>query len=383
MIETKKRRLSLVLPVLPIVCTILVTVACAGAPVRANSAPAEDIRVELVEWARLAQSAHNYQPWRVVLDPVRSDRMKVFVESERLLPQTDPYARQTVISVGAFLAVIEARAARLGYQADIELLPDGDLDDEDLARLPAARITLLPSTEARSDFAAAADVDALTTATVKYRYRPAELDPAVVNRITSYASQGIHVNVVTDAGQVAWLNRVSIDAFTVEMQHKPTLTETHESTRWNGRARRQDPYGLAFTANFPLRTLWLTDAFMTVAPQKPEAFGRTGIRLFTRALEDITTYITLITDDNSRRTQIETGMVLQTIWMELHAADHVVLANSQALQEYSRMEPLYAEVHGRLAPGGGTVQMLLAVTRPRGGTHRFSPRFAAVDLITR
>jgi hypothetical protein len=374
-----KGRLSLLFL---IVSTILAPLGCAASPpVRAGAAPAEDVRVELVEWARLAQSAHNYQSWRVVLDPVRSDRMDLFVETDRLLPETDPFARQTVISLGTFLAVIDARAAQLGYRADIDLLPDGELDEQGLARLPAARVTLSRDTNARSRFAAAADVDALTTATVKYRYRPAEVTTGLTDRITAWATDGIRIEVVSDPDEVAWLNRVSIDAFTIEMEHEPTLIETHQSTRWNGRARRADPYGLAFTANFPRRTLWLADAFMTIAPQKPAAFGRTGIRLFTEALDDVNAYVTLISNDNNRRTQIETGMALQALWMELHSSGHVVLANSQALQEYPAMAPLYAEVHERLAPDGGTVQMLLAVARPRGGRHAFSPRFAAEELI--
>ncbi len=374
-----KGRLSLLVL---IVSTILAPLGCAASPpVRAGAAPAEDVRVELVEWARLAQSAHNYQSWRVVLDPVRSDRMELYVESGRLLPETDPYARQTVISLGTFLAVIDARAAQLGYRAEIDLLPDGELDEQNLSRLPAARVTLARTANPSSRFEAAADVDALTTATMKYRYRPAEIDAGLAARITAWSGNGIDVEVVSDPDQVAWLNRVSLDAFTIEMEHEPTLMETYESTRWNGRDRRHAPYGLAFTANFPRHALWLVDALMTVAPQRPAAFGRTGVRTFTSAIEHINTYIVLKTDDNSRRTQIEAGMALQALWMELHSADHVVLANSQALQEYPAMAPLYAEVHERLASDGGTVQMLLAVARPRGGRHAFSPRFAAEELI--
>ena len=64
---------------------------------------APDVRRELVEWARPAQNAHNIQPWRVVLHP------------------RDPTARQLTMSMGTFLAVLEARAARLGWAVDIDL----------------------------------------------------------------------------------------------------------------------------------------------------------------------------------------------------------------------------------------------------------------------
>ena len=42
---------------------MVLTAACVGAPVTTEVAP--DVRRELVEWARLAQNAHNVQPWRL------------------------------------------------------------------------------------------------------------------------------------------------------------------------------------------------------------------------------------------------------------------------------------------------------------------------------
>ncbi|TVQ26969.1 MAG: hypothetical protein EA382_04615 [Spirochaetaceae bacterium] len=373
---------------LMVVATGVLVAACASSagPLRsvlepgATPMPAE-ARLDVIEWARLAQNAHNYQSWRIVLDDERDDRFSVFVEERRLLPQTDPFSRQIVISVGTFLAVVDARAAQLGYRADIELLPDGDLDLALIGSRSAALVTLVPDRAARSRYAAAADHDAITAATVKYRYHPAQIDDALVARVESYATDQVRIEIVSDPEAVAWLNDLSLRAFTIEMEHEPTLMETYASSRMNGRARRESPYGLAFTANFPKRSLWFMDAMMTIAPQRPAAFARTGIRLYERALDQITTYVVVSTAGNYRRTQIEVGLALQALWMELHASGHVVLANSQALQEYPEMAELYDEVHRRLASDGATVQMLLAVACPAPGAHRFSPRIAAVDLI--
>ncbi|SIQ07606.1 hypothetical protein SAMN05920897_103129 [Alkalispirochaeta americana] len=377
-----------VLPLCAILCILTVVFAggCAGSPDKIGEVLADDIRVETVEWARLAQSAHNYQPWQVRLDPLFRDRMRLFIEPDRLLPETDPRGRQTMVSLGHFLAVVEARAAQLGYRAAIDLFPKGGESLCDFSRVPVALITFTRLGQVHSERAVAADIDALTTATVKYRYRPAALGPELVERITSYAGSvesGLRVDVVTDPDKVAWLNRLSIEAFTIEMEHEATLIETYESVRWNGRERRRHPYGLAFTANFPHRSLWMIDALMTIRSQRPEAFGRSGVRMFTRALEEINTYIILATEDNSRRSQVEAGMVLQAMWMDLHATGHVALAISQPLQEYAEVADLYAEVHHRLAPDGETLQLFLAVARPRGGQHLFSPRFSASDIIIR
>jgi len=353
---------------------------CQGAP-PADREVRPDIRTELVEWARLAQNAHNMQTWRVVADPRDVTRLTLYLEPSRMLPETDPPARQVTISAGTFLAVLEARAAQLGYEARIDLLPAGDYTVEQIASRPVAEVTLVPASGVRSEFAVAADPDAITRPTVKYRYRPAALDAGTIDRIESYGTDAIRISVVTEPAEVAWINELSVEAFTLEMENEPTMLESYDNTRMTGRQRRAQPWGLSYTQNFPVRTLVALDAISSIAPQKPEAYARTGIRIYEKAMEEINAYVVIVTDSNDRRTQVEAGMRLQALWMELHAVDHVGLPNSQALQEYPEMAELYDRVHQRYAPEGGTVQMILAVAQPKGGVHRFSPRIAAEDLI--
>lgn len=373
----------------PLTALVLITAAaltvsaCVSTPVDSTAPPAEDIRVELLEWARLAQNAHNYQSWRVVQDQSRTDRMQLFIETERLLPETDPPARQVTISAGNFLAVLHARAAQLGYDARITLFPEGEYDITTIADRPVADIVLVRAAQTESDWAIAAEPDAITGATVKYRYQPAEFDQALRDRITRWdgAEPGVSVAVITDPREVAWLNDLSREAFHIEMTTAGPRGESYQSTRMTRRARRNTPYGLAYTANFPRGVLPFVEMSQALFPQREEPWARTGINLFTGSLEHINSYIVITTADNTRATQVHTGMVLQSIWMELHAADHVALANSQALQEYQEMSALYAAAHQRLARPGETVQMMLAVARPSRGRHHFSPRLSVEDLI--
>ncbi len=366
------------------VALITVYAGCTYEPVDTLAVRNEDLRVELVDWARLAQSAHNYQPWRVVLDPDRSDRMWLYIETERLLPETDPPARQITISAGTFLAVLEARAAQLGLATQIELFPHGQYDLETIGTLPVAAVVLNEFSGATSSLAIAADVDALTQATVKYRYRPAELDASFRRRLTTWSDwdSGIQVSVLTDPADVQWLNEISRQAYVIEMRNPATRAETYESTRMTRRARRQQPYGLAYTANFRPVILRVVETSQILFPQSHEKWAETGIDQFTAALDDINTYIVITSETNDRTAQVQTGRMLQALWMEIQAAGHVVLANSQALQEYPKVRELYTKVHERLAPDGETVQMILAVARPATGRHLHSPRFRAEALIS-
>ncbi len=360
--------------------TLIFLAGCAGTP-SATVEVRPDVRTELVEWARLAQNAHNMQTWRVVLDSSDSMRFTLFLEPTRMLPETDPSARQVTISAGNFLAVLEARAAQLGFAAQIDLLPSGEFTVEQITSRPVAQVTLIPAAEAESEFAVAAAPDAITRPTIKYRYRPAELDAETIARLESYGTDAIRVSVVTDADEVAWLDALSRDAFTLEMEHEPTLMESYTVTRVTGRQRRRQPWGLAYTQNFPVRTLVVLDIFSSIAPQKPAAYARTGISIFNKAIEEINSYVVIVTDGNDRATQVETGMRLQALWMELYVAGHVALPVSQALQEYPEMAELYNRVHRRYAPEGGTVQMILAVAQPKNGVHRATPRIEPEGLI--
>ena len=363
-----------------IVSTALLLGACASAPVTEDRDP--DVRVELVEWARLAQNAHNMQSWRVVLDQNDPDRLELFIEPARLVPETDPPARQVTLSAGAFLAVLDARAVQLGYAADIEIFPEGEYDLDTLGELPVATVVLRHDTAAQAVFPVAAQTDAVTSPTIKYRYRPAQLSVETIERIESYSDETVRFLVVEDPADVQWLNDLSIDAFTIEMEYEPTRMESFDVTRLNGRQRRRSPYGIAFTANFPRRTRWFFDGWLTLFPMSPESYGRSGIDLFAQAMEEMHIYVMMITSDNSRTTQVRAGMALQAVWMEIHASEHVVLANSQALQEYAAMAEPYRRVHERWAGEGETIQMLLAVAQPRGGTHAFSPRLPVEDLVS-
>ncbi|MFP4378009.1 MAG: hypothetical protein ACLFP4_13280 [Spirochaetales bacterium] len=182
----------------------LAIAACGSAPATVEAT--EDIRVELVEWGRLAQNAHNVQPWRIVLDPQDAGRFTLYVEDDRLLPETDPPARQVTLSAGTFLAVVEARAAQLGYQADIDLFPQGEYTLASIGELPVARVTLRETNSARARYPVAAAPDAITSPTIKFRYEPAALEPADIDALTEYNSENLRVEVITDRSEVAWLN---------------------------------------------------------------------------------------------------------------------------------------------------------------------------------
>jgi hypothetical protein len=61
----------------------------------------KDIRLIVLSYAILAPNPHNNQPW--IIDLKDSHNFDLYVDPERLLPETDPPYRQIHIGQGTFL----------------------------------------------------------------------------------------------------------------------------------------------------------------------------------------------------------------------------------------------------------------------------------------
>lgn len=75
----------------------------------------------LVQFAILAPSGHNTQPWRFA---VRDGALELLADRTRALPVVDPDDRELAISCGAALALLRVALRRFGHSGEVELLPD-------------------------------------------------------------------------------------------------------------------------------------------------------------------------------------------------------------------------------------------------------------------
>src|SRR5512140_907598 len=85
----------------------------------------------LIQYAVLAPSEHNAQPWRF---RVEEDSLALFADRTRGLPVSDPYDRELTIACGAALMNLRVAARRFAYDVEQELFPDG-IEEDLLARV--------------------------------------------------------------------------------------------------------------------------------------------------------------------------------------------------------------------------------------------------------
>ncbi len=84
----------------------------------------------LLNYAVLAPSVHNTQPW---LFRIVGSEVELYADRTRALAVADPEGRQLIISCGAALFHLQVAMRHFGYQPQVRLLPD--LEDPDLLAL--------------------------------------------------------------------------------------------------------------------------------------------------------------------------------------------------------------------------------------------------------
>ena len=74
----------------------------------------------LLQWAVLAPSRHNSQPW---LFEIEGDELRIYADATRALPVADPDGRQLVMACGAAAVNLRLAAAHFGMATSTEILP--------------------------------------------------------------------------------------------------------------------------------------------------------------------------------------------------------------------------------------------------------------------
>src|SRR5919201_5186143 len=77
---------------------------------------------ELIDLARWAPSPHNIQPWRMRI--VSKSEAHVLYDPARLLPETDPTGRFSVVGLGILLETLTISARGQDADIDVELITE-------------------------------------------------------------------------------------------------------------------------------------------------------------------------------------------------------------------------------------------------------------------
>jgi hypothetical protein len=339
-----------------------------------------DIRLTLLAYAILAPNAHNKQPWLVKLKEATS--LDLFVDQMRLLPETDPIARQIHISQGCFLENLSIAASHYGYQADIEYFPHGEYSNTVIENKPVARITLNKSTSVQED---PLFKQLLKRQSNKREYDNSRLNVKQKSQLTNlFSAPDSHLTIIDSEKNNGYLQNTLTEAMQIESENKLRDLETIKMFRFNDQEIQQyrDGFGLEHTGMTGLKKMFVETFILDRKSTEKDSteFARQSVDITRSTSQSTSTFAFLTTESNSRLQQVKVGrdycrLNLKTTEMGL--AQHPM---SQVLQEYSDMKSLQKQFkeHFRV-DAQHTVQMLVRLGRANKTVH--TPRRLVGQLL--
>ncbi|MGB5809998.1 MAG: hypothetical protein WBG86_05670, partial [Polyangiales bacterium] len=203
--------------------------------------------VNVLRYGVTAPSAHNTQPWLIEL--VSDTEARLFMDTKRLLPATDPPARQVHISHGTLVEVSAIAATHLGYRAEIEILPDGAMGPGEFGTKPTARIQLIKRDAAVEDPLA---LQLLTRRTSRLPYDgPIVTEEEWASIVEQAGGERIAIAPLAEPKLLEAFEIIK-SAMAVEENDEALYDETREWFRFSKRAIREHGDGLSInTAGLP------------------------------------------------------------------------------------------------------------------------------------
>jgi len=316
-----------------------------------------DVRRWILAHAILAPHSHNLQSWLVDLSA--PDEITLFIDRSRLLPETDPFSRQMMMSQGTFLELLDLAAKQKGLRADVALFPQGVFAPTTVDARPTARIRLVPDAEVKPD-ALWSHIFLRRTNREAYEAR----DPAAdaLQAITaSTAGQAVRTGFVgrSQPELLQQHRRIAMEAWRIELVTPRTVMESIKVLRVGPTeiARHRDGISLNDPMVRALAAVGLFDR--SKAPTPDDTSTTTQIQDFNANMAATPAFFWMVTEGNDRATQINAGRAYVRAQLAATAVGLSMQPLSQALQEYPEQAGPYAEIHQLLgAPAPRfTVQM--------------------------
>ena len=303
-----------------------------------NAGTQEDPRLHALSYAILAPNPHNRQPWMVEL--VEEDTVILHRDSERNLPETDPFDRQIFIGLGCFLEQMTVAATMNKLSVTHELFPEGETG-------PVAISTFAKGTETDP-----LSQQILARRSCKEPFSPEAVSQEDADALNAYAT------LVQGDEEVARLRQLTIDAWRVEAMTHRTMRESVDLMRFGKAEINANPDGIDMGGAF-LEAMHMAGIVTPETLLDPASTGfKEGQKSYEAMLNATPAYAVLTSPTNTREDQIDAGRR----WLRLNLATtgramslHPV---SQALQEFPEMAEHYQAAHTLLAEPGHTVQML-------------------------
>ena len=338
-----------------------------------------DIRRIVLSYAILAPNPHNIQPW--IVDLTGPASIDLYVDRSRLLPETDPPARQIHISHGTFLENLELAARQYGYRANIRYFPFGEYDNTMVDDKPVASIDLVKDDSIKRDVLFD---QILRRQSNKSEYDETPLTSTEIAALQYFLKESdFSLTITSEALIKQRMAEILTEAMRIETASKQRDAETIAMFRFDDEERRRyrDGFGVAQSGMSGVMK-WAAESFFLSredAEKDSTNFGEQAVDITTKQALSAAAFGWITTETNTRRDQVLCGRAYERVNLAATALGVAMHPMSQVLQEYADMTQLQKHFRNELGiPAGQTVQMLFRLGKAESVEH--SPRRNIADL---
>ncbi|WP_446897119.1 Acg family FMN-binding oxidoreductase [Clostridium sp. LBM24168] len=330
---------------------------------KAYSQKFNDPRIRLTAHGLLSSNGHNMQPWKIRLDKNNREVFYLYADNERLTSAVDPFARQMMITQGTFLEYVNVAGDELGYKTTMDLFPEGGYNEKELLKSmetkPVAKITLTklsPRSNPLYNFIFLPDTNRMA-------YMSTKLTFGQINQLKKINTDGgMWIKIFQDKKDMDKLSSYAIQGAVVEANVTDAMKESQTIFRSNEYQKNKYRYGFSVEGQGTSGIMkHLIQGVVTLFPwmNTGKAASDNFIKSTQVSVDNTPAYAMIITKDNSRSSQIKSGMLYSRLILKAHSMGLVMQPLSQVLEEYPEMKELYKSVHQNYAPDGYTIQMLV------------------------
>ena len=305
--------------------------------------PETDPRRWALGYAILAPHSHNLQSWLV--DLKTPGEIVLRCDLTRLLPETDPFSRQIMMSHGTFLELLAIAARERGLRSEIELFPEGAFGPDKLDTRPVARIRLIPDPALPKDPLFAQILHRHTNRSLYDLQRPV---PAEAWKAMADAVQPNPLRfgfVGTDRPELLLQHRaIAAEAWRIELTTPRTVLESLRVLRVGASEIEQHRDGLSLLDPVAVLAARVGLFDRSKAPAPDSYATSSQIEDFGRKLASTPGFLWMVTEGNERATQVNAGRAYVRVQLAATAHGLGVQPLQQALQEYPEQAKPYADI---------------------------------------
>jgi hypothetical protein len=300
-----------------------------------------------------APSPHNTQPWK--LRRISDLEAVLYVDESRLLPVTDPPARQIHIGLGTFIETLSVGASAMGFDTAVGGFPEGTYGLEEIGRKPVARISLARGHKADKDELADYIYARQTNRRPSEGGEPVS-DEQFAELADSVRDHEVEAIGINDRARMEPLLAIFDRAMTIEVETPHLYEETRIWMRFNEHERAEKRDGLSMPqAGIVGPSLPLVEWFLKHGdPDRwnSKASKNPYLKRFRKGLSTAQGLFMLKTSTNTQEDWIEAGrayvrasLTAQSLGLQMHPY-------SQVLQEYPEMRDLQREFNDLMGVAG-------------------------------